>query len=78
MLIHPNKIKSTENNEVNCDFNCPFCDNVSKVTVTQKEYHNRFHRQMSIQSAMPNQNSAVREVFTSAMCEECQKEFFLK
>lgn len=76
MQIIPNKVEATESGEVNCFFNCQFCDNVSRVTITETEYRNRFHNQHMIQQAMPTRSATVREIFTSGICEECQKKVF--
>lgn len=61
--------------EVTVAFQCPFCGNVTNITVPLDEYSNWLHGG-HVQNCFKSLGPDERELFITGMCFDCQKELF--
>lgn len=59
------------------EIECPFCDHVSIVELTDEQYEAVMNRGSErIQDVIPDLSPSVRELFISGICSRCWDEMF--
>ena len=60
---------------INLEIKCPFCGNVSEITV-DKDGYDKYQNGELIQFAFPELDAETRETLINGMCKDCQDKFF--
>jgi hypothetical protein len=76
MIMPPKATIVTPSDNLELIFDCPFCAETSRVTLTPSQHHQRYKEHKSIQDITPLLDITTRETLNSGLCKSCQKDMF--